>query len=370
LTATVFAARILGSNEVKDFPNLAMWMTTGNNVALGGDLPRRAYLVHIDAGVARPWLRDTLQFKHPELEKWVMDNRGRVLAAILTVARAWIVAGRPIPADMPRLGGYESWVRVVGGILAYVGIPGFLGNLTEMYERNDSETPAWSAFVAAWYERFHDKDMTGADLLKAIAVSEDFESTLPIDPPHRDKKSGSVDDGGFTRKLGKALAARKGRIYPGGDGGDYRLLAGKTKQRAQLWKVVKGNDFSQTLHNTGANSLPFVPKVSESESPTMPLPDEKNGYTYGGQMDSLKHTFTPNSRLATKLTFTPTGSKSEATGTSYPEGPCDGCGGEEWGMRIGGNYYCTNCGKDAEDKSCESVLKVTDRRGIGRPGPE
>jgi hypothetical protein len=354
LTATVFAARILGSNEVKDFPNLAMWMTTGNNVALGGDLPRRAYLVHIDAGVARPWLRDTLQFRHPELEKWVMDSRGRILAAILTVARAWIVAGKPLPEDLPRLGGYESWVRVVGGILAYIDIRGFLGNLSEMYERNDSETPLWTAFVAAWYERFGDKSMSGAELLKVIATSEDFEATLPIDPPRRDKRTGAIDDGGFTRKLGKALSSRKGRIYPGGDGGDYRLVAGKTKQRAQLWSVVKGK-FDSVLHNIGANSLLFVPAVSESEFPTMPVPETKKSHMeYGSTSDSLKHTFTHDSRLTSKLTFTPTGSKSEATGTQsepvgteYPEKSCPECDSEEYGLRITGQYYCTNCGRDA-----------------------
>jgi hypothetical protein len=106
LTATTYAVRILGTNEIRDVPNLASWIATGNYISLGGDLPRRAYLVTINPEMARPWLRDVSQFKHPELEKWVKDNRGEILAAILTLARAWIITGKPLPTDIPRLGGY------------------------------------------------------------------------------------------------------------------------------------------------------------------------------------------------------------------------------------------------------------------------
>jgi len=93
LTATTYAARALGVNEIKNLPNLATWIATGNNVALGGDLPRRAYLSRIIVDMAKPWRRDPSCFRHPELEAWVSANRGKILAAGLTLARAWIVAG-------------------------------------------------------------------------------------------------------------------------------------------------------------------------------------------------------------------------------------------------------------------------------------
>lgn len=336
LTATTFSARILGSNDVKDFPNLASWMATGNNVALGGDLPRRAYLVRIDAGVARPWLRDANKFKHPELEKWVTENRGKILAAILTMARAWIVAGKPLPEDLPRLGGYESWVRVIGGILSYAGIKGFLGNLSEMYERNDVETPLWTAFVAGWYDRFHDREITGSELLRAISESQDFETLLPIDPPHRDKKTGVVDDGGFTRKLGKALAARKGRIYPGGDGGDYHLIAGKTKQRAQLWQVKRGELPVQNSLNLEAKSEFGEFSTTSNAQDNSKVSDNEVGTN---SQNSLTEA---NPRLDTKLTFTP----GIGSNGIYPTGPCATCGEEEYGVKDNGVYYCMNCGED------------------------
>ena len=45
LTATTYRDRILGRNETIDLPNRATWIATGNNVQLGGDLPRRVYLI-------------------------------------------------------------------------------------------------------------------------------------------------------------------------------------------------------------------------------------------------------------------------------------------------------------------------------------
>lgn len=243
LTATTYAARMLGSNQIIDLPNMATWIATGNNINLGGDLPRRAYLVHIDPGMARPWLRDTGRFLHPELEAWARDNRGRILAAVLTLARGWIVAGRPLPDDMPRLGGYESWVRVIGGILSYAGIKGFLANLMELYERNDTETPAWTAFVTIWHEILGEKKVTGKELQDAIQGSSEFEEVLPdrVGIPRRDN-NGYIIDKGFTRRLGKQLAARKGRIYPGDADGDYLLdLVGSSKN-ALRWQVRKAKE--------------------------------------------------------------------------------------------------------------------------------
>jgi len=329
LTATTYAARILGTLEVKDVPNLATWICTGNNIRLGGDLPRRAYLVRIDPGVARPWLRDPAKFKHPELETWCSNNRGRILAAILTLARAWIVAGSPKPTDMPRLGGYESWVRVVGGILAHADVRGFLDNLMELYDRNDAETPAWTSFAEVWYEIFQDKPVTGAQVMGELSHNKDFEAVLPIDPPHRDKKADNIDDPGFTRRLGKALAARDGRINPG-DGVDYKLTSGGKFRRAQLWKV-------QQCEFRGANSHDFTSECEFCEFLSTPNADgvarAREGTVNRVGANSQNSHSEANSLVDTKLTQPP-GELQD----------CLACGRNEWTYSPDGELLCP-CGK-------------------------
>ena len=37
-------------------------------------------------------------FTYPNLKGWVSENRGRLLMVVLTLARAWHVAGRPAPS--------------------------------------------------------------------------------------------------------------------------------------------------------------------------------------------------------------------------------------------------------------------------------
>ena len=41
---------------------------------------------------------------------------------------------------LPILGGYESYCTVVGGMLSFMGVGGFLANLNAMYEETDIET--------------------------------------------------------------------------------------------------------------------------------------------------------------------------------------------------------------------------------------
>lgn len=64
------------------------------------------------------------------------SNRGRLLSGSLTLARAWFVAGCPKPTS-PIIGSFEEWCRIVGGILEFAGISGFLGNLDELYKESD-----------------------------------------------------------------------------------------------------------------------------------------------------------------------------------------------------------------------------------------
>jgi hypothetical protein len=43
-----------------------------------------------------------------------------------------------------KLGSFEKWGRVIGGILDHAGVPDFLGNLAEWREESDYEAQYWA----------------------------------------------------------------------------------------------------------------------------------------------------------------------------------------------------------------------------------
>ena len=150
LTAPYWEDRVLGKSEMVRFPIRCVWIATGNNPQFSNEIARRMVRIRLDPHEDQPWLREG--FRHPNLLAWVWQNRARLVAACLTLGRAWIAAG--MPRHQKTIGSFEGWAQVMGGILEVAGVPGFLGNLEEMYERADAEGGVWRGFVALWWERF------------------------------------------------------------------------------------------------------------------------------------------------------------------------------------------------------------------------
>ncbi|WP_052120223.1 CHC2 zinc finger domain-containing protein [Inquilinus limosus] len=108
-------ARILGRSEAPEIEVRSTCFATGNNLQLRGDMTRRAVVCNLDAGVERPELR-TFTFKPAEV---VSADRGKYVAAALTVVRAYLVAGRP--GKLPAIGSYEVWSDMIRSALVWLG---------------------------------------------------------------------------------------------------------------------------------------------------------------------------------------------------------------------------------------------------------
>ena len=86
LTASNVKLRILGKSEAPVLPVRATFAGAGNNVKLRHDFRRRVFHIRLDAKTPYPEERD--DFRHPDLKRWVLENRGRLLSALFTVARS------------------------------------------------------------------------------------------------------------------------------------------------------------------------------------------------------------------------------------------------------------------------------------------
>jgi hypothetical protein len=138
LTSHEWSDRLLGGNQTARLPARAVWVATGNNLRVAGDMPRRCYTISLDANAERPWERGG--FGIPDLEQYARERRGELLAAAFTVIRAWYAAGRPA-APVPAIGSFQEWAQTVGSVLAFAGIDGFLGNLSQTRSVQDLGGP-------------------------------------------------------------------------------------------------------------------------------------------------------------------------------------------------------------------------------------
>ena len=232
LTADTWTDRILGRSEMVVLPQRAVWVATGNNIRLKGDLPRRCYWIRLDAKMSRPWKRS--DFRHRDLARWATEQRGPLVAALLTLARAWEAAGRP-EGDGPFIGGFEPWCRTVGGILAHVGVNDFLGNLEELYEAADQEGQQWELFLRTWDQEYGSEWVNVADIIARVRDEHaGLRQALP------DHLAEALEGKGNLRiRLGRALEKREGVRF-----GDEQCHLEKrldSHSKRKEWRVLAGS---------------------------------------------------------------------------------------------------------------------------------
>ena len=158
-------------------------------------------------------------------------QRQEIVWAALVLVQSWLAGGKPQPDQLPSLGMFESWSRVIGAILRHVDIDGFLSNLEDFYNASDTEGEMIRSFLAAWWDKYEDR---------AVGVSELF--TLCNEEP---LDLGDGNERSQKTRLGKRLPELRDRHYGlnlGGDGESKTTVcvtyAGKSS-RAKRWRLAR-----------------------------------------------------------------------------------------------------------------------------------
>ena len=222
LTAREWEDRLLGTSDTIRLPVRCAWIATGNNPALSGEIARRTIRIRLDSRVDRPWLRT--DFRHPDLRGWAAEHRPALVGAALTLVAAWLAAGRPRDPAAPRLGMFEHWSRVIGGILDVAGVPGFLANLDELYDNADTETAAIHALVGAWWDKHATAAVSAADLWPLVGSA-----GIDLD-------LGNGNERALRTHFGQFLARLRDRRYTI-EAGPVRVAHAGNRNRAQRWKL-------------------------------------------------------------------------------------------------------------------------------------
>lgn len=160
LTSVTVRNRILGQSKEADGKNYALWLGTGNNLKLSTDTMRRVALIELDAKTENPAERARSNFKHPNIQQYVLKNWKVIFEALTVLVLNWIEKGRPTVEEAwcwegtapPPQGSYEGWYDVIGGILCAARIPGFLCNRKQAKAYVADKEDEWQEFLLYWRE--------------------------------------------------------------------------------------------------------------------------------------------------------------------------------------------------------------------------
>jgi putative DNA primase/helicase len=218
LTSPTWEDRLLGRSQTVRLLVRAVFMATGNNVALSNEMAGRSVLIRLDPKIEDPSVRTG--FRHLDLEAWVTLNRARLLWSALVFGQAWIAAGRPMASAV--FGGFAEWAAVLGGVLKVAGITGFLENRRTLFDQADEESAHVRAFLADWWKEHHDAPV----LVKAL-IELAKSHPLPI---------ASRSDQGTLIRLGQLVKSLEDRRYNIGESVVVRR-AGEFR-RSVLWQLA------------------------------------------------------------------------------------------------------------------------------------
>jgi putative DNA primase/helicase len=231
----VINIRILGKSEAPECEWRGTMFGTGNNITFVGDMTRRGLSAALDPKVERAELRT---FDFDPIAR-VLANRGAYVAAAITIARAYIAAGKRV--ECAPLGSYGQWSQVVREPLIWLNKTDPVKSMDDVREA-DPVRNAVRELIAIWKEKLTIRVGYTAVELHDSAYQTDDHGEL-IRPELCDLlllQAGTARGDIDTRKLGNWLAAIKGQIHHG-----HRIELVKESERGNRYALVpmKGDGF-------------------------------------------------------------------------------------------------------------------------------
>jgi hypothetical protein len=241
LTSATWSDRRLGVSKEIRARNDRVWVFTGNNLTIGGDLQRRVLWVNLDPGVPHPELRTG--FAIADLPRWVHEHRAELVGSLLVMVRAWVSAGMPRKATSSD--SFATWSATVRGILTTCGIPGTFDD-PDVARRSTSVNPdeaEWSWFLSALRAEFGTALFTSKDIVARVDTNPPDAmyntarqgKTIPLDAlPEKLADVARSKPGTWSKTLGRWLLNRSGQYL---DGLAVRQ-AGHDRDSSAQWQIT------------------------------------------------------------------------------------------------------------------------------------
>jgi hypothetical protein len=226
--------RVLGTLEMPELSWRTVVLAGGNNMVIGADTSRRVLVCRLEPALERP--EERTGYTIDNLKEWCREHHPRLVAAALTVLRAYVVAGRPAQG-LSAWGSYERWSELVASSIVWAGGADVMAARPTIAGDDDDDTAALRAIVQHW-PRLAPEGTTAKRAVDALYPPERMRGTAPPDgfdalrealesiaPPSPGKPPTAA-------KVGVALRRFRGRWI-----GDSRIGAPKDRTGVAVWKV-------------------------------------------------------------------------------------------------------------------------------------
>jgi putative DNA primase/helicase len=141
----------------------------GNNLVIEGDMTRRVLIGKLDANMERPEER---QFRSDPV-KQILADRGRLVAAAMTIVRAYLIAG---PArKLKPLASYGSWSDLVRAPLVWLDCADPVETMKDARE-SDPVLTTLRTVLECWLAVFGEEGRTAQQVVSALSM---FDPTTP-----------------------------------------------------------------------------------------------------------------------------------------------------------------------------------------------
>lgn len=273
LTAESYTDRILGKSQTLTVATNVLWLLTGNNIRVVGDLVRRVLICRIDPGIESQevWKR---RFDLNPTE-YCREHRDELVVAALTIMSGFFASQEK--AEYTRLATFEKWSESVCQAIMWLKSQGIdeIDDPVKSLDRqaeNDPDSTKLSELLESWYLNFQNKPTTVSEAIK-ITVPD-----LALDTKVEKLKEAFtmiVSERGLpnARMLGTWIEKHQGKII---SGKCFRRAKKKTGG-VSWWFVEATNSELNDSHTGDEKKLPKkfreVNKISRHEAGDLLLDD-------------------------------------------------------------------------------------------------
>lgn len=232
LSGETITGRLLGFNKTATVPTAALFLATGNNVQVIGDMTRRVVVCNLDPRSEAP---ESRQYDR-NLVTWIPEHRPRLVQAGLTALRSYIAAGRP-RQPYPPMGSFEDWDLMVRRALTWLGWADPLAGTAQL-ESADPVRRKLRALLLAWYETFRSAGATSKEAVtraRETQPNEEGDEVRPAQALWETLMEYFTDRRGDVRSqlVGEFIRKSERRVEAG-----MRFENSGSTVNRQIWRVV------------------------------------------------------------------------------------------------------------------------------------
>lgn len=231
----IVSVRPLGSSRLCQIESCSTVFATGNNIQPKGDVIRRVIICSLDPNMERPEERS---FDRDPI-KLVLEDRGKYIAAVMTIVRAFHCSGQ---LDLVKpVGSFGRWSQMVRSPLVWLGKDDPVSTMKTAREE-DGDLQNLRSLVAAWQQSTGFNNPMSAGHLKAFAEEPEDYADGEYHPAHNKNLlrpdfhqallDASARGGEIEAKcLGRYLSRNQHRVVDG-----IKIMANEdTHKKQKLW---------------------------------------------------------------------------------------------------------------------------------------